>query len=97
MEEWACVSHYIDDRYQHSARKYAIGLKSEENYEGIYQWQYRDGQTEIPDYSVWASSHPSNEPCVSMEIGIGVDRNGAWIDGDCLEENIFAICERKKH
>ena len=97
MEEWACVSHYIDDYYQPSYTKYAIGLKSEENYEGIYQWQYRDGQTEIPDYSVWASSHPSNEPCVSMEIGIGADRNGAWIDGDCREEDLFAICERKKY
>ena len=97
MAEWACVSHYIDDYYQHSARKYAIGLRSEEGYEGIYWWQYRDGDTEIPDYSVWASSHPRDEPCVSMQIGTGADRNGAWLDGDCTEENLFAICERKKH
>merc|ERR1719510_125432 len=97
MAEWACVSHYIDDYYQHSARKYAIGLRSEEHYEGIYRWQYRDGDPEIPDSSVWASSHPRNEPCVSMEIGTGADRNGAWLDGDCMEENLFAFCERKKH
>ena len=58
QEEWACVSHYIDDHYQESAKRYAIGLRSEENYEGIYWWQYRDGSTEIPDYTVWASSHP---------------------------------------
>ena len=97
MEEWACVSHYIDDRYQLSARKYAIGLKSEEHYEGIYQWQYRDGSTELPDYTVWASNHPRDQPCVSMQIGTGADRNGAWMDGDCVEENLYAICERQKH
>ena len=97
MEEWACVSHYIDDRYQLSARKYAIGLKSEEHYEGIYQWQYRDGSTELPDYTVWASNHPRDLPCVSMQIGTGADRNGAWMDGDCVEENLYAICERQKH
>ena len=90
QEEWACVSHYIDDYYQHSARRYAIGLKSEENYEGIYWWQYRDGSTEIPDYTVWASSHPRDEPCVSMEVD-----GGQWIDGDCYEDRgIFAICEK---
>ena len=97
MEEWACVSHYIDDKYRPSATRYAIGLKSEENYEGIYQWQYRDGSTELPDYTVWASSHHRYQPCVSMEIGDGADRNGAWIEGDCLAENLFAICERRKH
>ena len=96
MEEWACVRRYIDDKYQLLARKYAIGLRAEEHYEGIYQWQYRDGSTEFPDYTVWASSHPRDQPCVSMEIGTGAVRNGAWIDGDCLEENIFAICERNK-
>ena len=98
MEEWACVSHYIDDMEPHlGRRKYAIGLKSEEHYEGIYQWQYRDGSTELPDYTVWASGHPSNQPCVSMEIGNGADRNGAWMDGGCQGEDVFAICERRKH
>ena len=97
MAEWACVSHYVDDKFQHSARKYAIGLRSEEHFEGIYRWQYRDGSTEIPDYSVWASSHPQDQPCVSMEIGTGADRNGAWLDGDCMEEHVYAICERRKH
>lgn len=37
------------------------------------------------------------EPSVSMQIGTGADRNGEWLDGDCMEENLFAICERKKH
>ena len=100
MAEWACVSHYIDDRYQQSASKYAIGLRSEEGYEGIYRWQYRDGDTQLPDYTVWASGHPdpfSPQPCVSMEIGTGAFRNGAWIDGDCVYEDLLAVCERKKH
>ena len=97
MAEWACVSHYVDDKFQHSARKYAIGLRSREGFEGIYRWQYRDGSTEFPDYSVWAASHPQDQPCVSMQIGTGADRNGAWLDGDCMEEHVLAICERRKH
>merc|ERR1711988_438773 len=81
IEEWACVSHYLDDKYHLSARKYAIGLRSAENYEGVYKWQYKGGDTEIPSYNVWADSHPRDMPCVSMEVGTGADRNGAWIDG----------------
>ena len=96
MEEWACVSQYIKDNYQYSSRKYAIGLRAED-YPGLYKWQYKNGSSEIPDYTVWASSYPRDQPCVSMLIGTEVVRNGAWIDGDCREEDLFAICERKKY
>ena len=43
---------------------------------------------------VWADGHPTDEPCVSMEIGSGVDHQGHWIDGACQESNIYAICEK---
>merc|ERR1711953_1460014 len=97
MEEWACLMHYISDKFPGVNRKYAISLRAEEDFEGVYRWQYRDGRTEIPDYFVWGNGHPRDKACVSMEIGTGADRQGAWLDGDCLGEHIYAVCERRKH
>merc|ERR1712156_992251 len=97
MEGWACLMHYISDKFPGVNRKYAISLRAEEDFEGVYRWQYRDGRTEIPDYFVWGNGHPRDKACVSMEIGTGADRQGAWLDGDCLGEHIYAVCERRKH
>jgi len=61
MEEWACLMHYISDKFPGVNRKYAISLRAEEDFEGVYRWQYRDGRTEIPDYFVWGNGHPRDK------------------------------------
>ena len=50
----------------------------------------------FPDFTKWADNHPQDDPCVSMEVGEGSDSQGAWIDGDCLSELIYAVCERRQ-
>ena len=94
-EEWACVEHWVEQAYQPSNQRYAISLRSDFNHVGDYRWWYSDGTTTFPDYFMWASGHPRDDPCVSMEIGTGVDAQGAWLDGACIEDgNMFAICEK---
>ena len=53
--------HYISDKFPGVNRKYAISLRAEEDFEGVYRWQYRDGRTEIPDYFVWGNGHPRDK------------------------------------
>jgi len=97
QEEWACVQHWIRDRYQPaSPHKYAISLRADFTAPGIYKWLYPDGSSTFPEFEVWAENHPQDNPCVSMEIGVGADSQGAWKDGDCISELIYAVCEREK-
>jgi len=97
QEEWACVQHWVRDRYQPgSPQKFAIALRSDFNSEGIYKWLYADGSEAFPDFTKWAENHPTDKPCVSMEVGQGADSQGAWIDVDCLSELIYAVCERRQ-
>ena len=97
QEEWACVQHWIRDHYQPaSPHKYAISLRADFTAPGIYKWLYPDGSSTFPEFEVWARNHPQDNPCVSMEIGVGADSQGAWIDGDCISELIYAVCEREK-
>ena len=79
-----------------SPHKYAISLRSDFTEEGIYKSWYPRGFTKFPDFFKWADNHPSDNPRVSMEIGVGAESQGAWIDGDCLEETMYGVCERKK-
>ena len=97
QEEWACIQHWIIDSYQPaSPTKYAISLRADFNEAGIYKWLYPDGTTTFPDFTLWAANHPTDEPCVSMEVGVGADSQGAWKDGACLSELMYAVCERKQ-
>ena len=94
QEEWACVQHWIRDHYHPaSPHKYAICLTSDFGSEGIYKWC---GSEAFPEFTVWAANHPQDNPCVSMEVGQGADSQGAWIDGDCISELIYAVCERRQ-
>ena len=33
----------------------------------------------------WATGHPTDDPCVSMEIGSGVDHQGEWLGPEWRE------------
>ena len=97
VDEWACIQHWIRDSYQPaSPQKYAISLRADFTEAGIYKWLYPDGTTTFPDFEVWADNHPMDEPCVYMELGVGAELQGAWIDGDCHSELIYAVCERRQ-
>merc|ERR1711992_19252 len=97
QEEWACIQHWVRDRYRPaSPKKFAIGLRSDFGSGGIYKWLYGDGSQVFPDFFMWADNHPQDDPCVSMEVGEGADSQGAWIDGDCVSELIYAVCEREQ-
>ena len=94
--EWACVQHWLNEEFTPESQEFAIGLRADFNDVGIYKWQYFDGSTAIPEYFVWAEYHPRDEPCVSMEVGTEVVTQGAWLDGDCIEKQMYAVCEREK-
>ena len=95
--EWSCVEHWVSEAYQPSFQRYAISLRADFNHVGDYRWIYNDGSSAIPEFFIWAEGHPRNDPCVSMEIGKGVDSQGDWLDGACIEDmGLHAICEREK-
>merc|ERR1711879_594063 len=86
-EEMACIAHWVETADTPASQKFAISMSSDYFHPDQYLWRYPDGTTVVPDYEEWATDHPQGGICVSMT-------NGQWVDGDCSEEPVFAICER---
>merc|ERR1712038_223618 len=78
-EEWACIEHWVENAYNPAFQRFAISLRADFTH---------------PDYEEWATSHPQDGDCVSMTIGSGVDHQGQWVDGDCINDVMWAICEK---
>ena len=93
-EEWDCVANWVKTAFTPASQKFAISMSSDYFHPDEYLWRYPDGTTAAPDYTEWATSHPQGEICVSMTIGTEVEHNGEWVDGDCSNETVWAICEK---
>ena len=93
-EEWACIEHWVENAYKPAYQRFAVSLRADFTHPGQYLWTYPDGSTSFPDYEVWATAHPQDGDCVSMQIGSGVEHQGQWVDGDCYEDRVWAICEK---
>ena len=92
-EEWACIEHWVENAYKPAYQRFAISLRADFTHSGQYKWTYPDGSTSFPDYEVWATAHPQDGDCVSMVVGTGTDHQGQWLDGECYEDKMWAICE----
>ena len=93
-EEWACIEHWVENAYKPAFQRFAISLRADFTHPGQYLWHYPDGSTAYPDYEEWANAHPQDGDCVSMTIGTGVDHEGQWVDGDCIGDTMWGICEK---
>ena len=88
-----CLIKYLSDEYRGQAQeKYAIGLKSPDDYKGVYEWAHID---ETPSFTNWASGSPKDGTYVYMTVGTGAPQNGKWEDLASDTEQMFGICERK--
>ena len=88
-----CLIKYLEDEYRGDAqKKFAIGLKSPDEYRGVYEWGRNDNYTEFTN---WANNMPTDKPCVYMTVGEGAPQNGKWTDTTC-NQFMYGICERTK-
>ena len=89
-----CLIKYLTDEYRGDAlRKYAIGLKSPDDYKGVYEWRADANVT--PTFTNWVSGYPKDQAYVYMTAGVGAAQNGKWTD-TTSSEKIYGICERSK-
>ena len=88
-----CLIKYLQDEYRGDAqKKFAIGLKSPDDYRGVYEWR---GTDTYPEFTNWANNMPADKPCVFMTVGEGAAQNGRWGNALCTEI-MYGICERSK-
>ena len=85
-EEWACIEHWVENAYKPDFQRFAIGLRADFTHPGQYL-------PSLP-YEVWAPGHPQDKDCVAMVIGTGVDHQGQWVDVECYNDKMWAICEK---
>jgi len=99
--ELNCVIKYLLDEFpSKAATKYAIGLRSPDDYKGVYEWRSSSVSSDVasitPKFENWANNAPTDKKCVTMTVGSGAAQNGKWQDEDCTQDNtLLAICERK--
>ena len=89
-----CLIKYLMDEYRGQTQtKYAIGLKSDDDYKGVYEW--RNDNHSTPTFTNWASGYPKDNTYVFMTVGEGAGQNGKWTDTTGTEK-VYGICERSK-
>ena len=89
-----CIIKYLMDEYGGAQKRYAIGLKSPDEYRGVYEWRGTDAP---PEFTNWAAGYPKDNPYVYMTVGVsGSAQNGRWADTTANDLNLFGICERNK-
>ena len=93
-DEWYCIKHWVENEFSPVFQRFAIALRTDLIHPGQYLWNYPDGSTTYPVYEEWALSRPQDSPCVSMMIGSGVDHQGQWMDVECYDDRVWAICEK---
>jgi len=93
-----CIVKYILDEYKGDpVKSFAIGLKTPENYKGVYEWKHVDNAQKAdaatPTFENWAPTAPTGKYCVVMDIGTAAPINGLWKDVDCGSA-VYGICEK---
>ena len=90
-----CLVKYLMDEYGGAQQRYAIGLKSPDEYRGVYEWRGTDA---TPEFTNWATGAPQDKPFVFITVGTtGSAQNGRWGDTTASDFNLFGICERNKN
>merc|ERR1712037_73549 len=91
-----CLIKYLTWEYRGDAqKKYAIGLKSPDDYKGVYEWRTDEDSEKTINFTKWASGFPKDNTYVYMTVGVGSGQNGRWTDTTGTEK-IYGICERSK-
>merc|ERR1711915_381116 len=82
-----CMVKYIVDEFRStSTRNYAIGLRVDDRYTGVYEWAHVDNSqpgsldSATPAFTNWAPGKPTGNDCVYMSVGVNHKANGLWID-----------------
>jgi len=95
-----CVTKYLIEEYDDPAgQQYAIGMKVDETFKGVYEWHRVDATTENKaaatlTFTNWVPSAPTGQDCVAMTAGADDLNNGRWTDVDCDTSNtLYGICE----
>ena len=88
-----CLIKYLTDEYGDAQKRFAIGLKSPDEYRGVYEWRGTDA---TPEFTNWATNYPRDNPYVFVTIGTGAAQNGKWGDTTANDNNLYGICERTK-
>ena len=89
-----CLIKYLTDEYRGEAqKKYAIGLKGDYDYKGVYEWRTDTDVT--PTFTNWVSGYPRDQAYVYMTAGVGAAQNGKWTDTKS-SDLMYGICERSK-
>merc|ERR1711936_137992 len=90
---------YLIEEYEETvAQNYAIGMKVDETYMGVYEWNRVEPTTENPGlasltFTNWIPSGPTGKSCVVMSAGLPAS-NGRWTDVDCnTVSTYYGICE----
>lgn len=97
-----CLIKYLLDKYEDpTSQMFAIGLKTETSFTGIYQWDRVDVAPDDQDAAtlsftnwlpVWFGS-PLGNKCVAMMAGLNEAGNGRWKDIDCDMTSLYGVCE----
>merc|ERR1712243_51223 len=95
-----CIVKYILDEYKgEPVKSFAIGLKTPQNYKGVYEWRRVDNgknpDAATPTFENWAPAAPTGKYCVVMNIGTAAPISGLWKDVDCGSA-VYGICEKDK-
>lgn len=95
-----CVTKYLLDEYEDvTPQQYAIGIKVDESYHGVYKWNRVDVTSADQDaatltFTNWAPTAPTGMSCVTMSAGLTDPQNGRWTDVDCsISALLYGVCE----
>merc|ERR1712062_150806 len=96
-----CVTKFLLDEYEDStAQQYAIGIRVDDTYTGVYEWDRVETSIDNQDaatlaFSNWVPAAPMGKSCVAMTVGVGDTNNVRWTDVDCsTPSTLYAICEK---
>jgi len=96
-----CVTKYLLDEFEDAtSQQYAIGIKVDSRYPGVYEWDRVDNTAtdHLDDATLsfknWVPTAPTGMGCGVMSVGIGDTNNGRWTDVDCNSGSLlYAVCE----
>merc|ERR1739848_214945 len=98
--EMDCVTKYLIDEYDvTSGQQYAIGIKVEDDFPGVYEWHGVDLPADNQAaatlaFTNWDPASPTGKRCVAMTVGREDPKNGRWTDVDCnAPMTLYGICE----
>ena len=47
-------------------------------------------------FTNWANGAPTDNECVTMQVGLGAVQNGKWLDINCYSNTeLYGICEKR--